>query len=181
MKAAESVCDFCGGVFAPAKPWARFCSEPCRVRGFRRARKAGTPAALVEKAMAAAMRVVRSNTVDKRVFSDLRQALDAYEAFTDPKHSNLALSVLDRTGLLFEQADLAPTLPASEARPTPTPTPGYLLDRLSKAQAKFSALHVAKAIGFKDGSMLSHWRNGRKDLTPEKAKQLTAWLEANGF
>jgi DNA-directed RNA polymerase specialized sigma24 family protein len=85
-------CEQCETAFVPTKPWARFCSESCRIRAHRAKNRVSTIAGLAEaeRALTAALDAVRAGDAPTaRV--ETGAALAALDAVRDP-----LLDVLER-------------------------------------------------------------------------------------
>lgn len=184
MTAATRVCEQCGDTFTPAKPWARYCSDACRIRAFREAKREANPAHALQLALAAALTAIRTAGDVVAALADVRREADVYEA-------THASTPRRRPRIAARVAEPEPT-----RAPAPDPRQAGLFDRPARAAKPARTLLVryedatragraqstiARAIGLSDGSTLSHWRKGRKQLSAEREKALAAWLDREGF
>ncbi len=71
-------CELCGKDFEPAKPWATFCNERCRVRAFRQRKREARPTFDLEQALQKAIRQLRAGKTKKAV-ATARAALDKFD------------------------------------------------------------------------------------------------------
>lgn len=150
MKPEPKVCEQCGLAFVPAKPWARFCSEGCRLRGFRAAKRAADPSLALRAALAAALTALRSESNVAAALAEVRREITVYAA--------------------------AQARQSKRKRPART-----LLERFAAAvEQGHTSASIAHAIGLADASTLSHWRNGRRALSPEREAALIDYLDKQG-
>jgi hypothetical protein len=197
--AEQRVCEQCGARFVPAKAWAKFCSDACRIRAHRQSKRATEPSAVLQHVLQHAITALRTNENTAAALSAARRELDAFEATTlatkakwkaAPAPAALAARPAARAAPPPRQASLfdvgpvevSPVAPAQSVAPVVVASTSDLQARL---QAALDAGHgqgaIGKAIGFGDGTTLSHWRAGRKSLSAEKIAALTAYLTEKGL
>lgn len=157
-------CETCGRKFEPAKPWARFCSDVCRVQRFRARERSQKPGAELERALLSALREVRAGKDAAKIAAKLQSELDAIalkrkdtkQAEADPRQVSM-----------FSTPKRAPSLPLEQ--------------RFRKArEAGATAVELAREIGLRDGTALSKWQKGGA-LSPEKREALGEALARRGF
>jgi hypothetical protein len=74
-------CERCGGRFSPAKPWARYCSDACRIQAHRAKNRTVAVAGLTdaESSLVDALTAVREGRTGAAL-SAARRAVETLEA-----------------------------------------------------------------------------------------------------
>lgn len=168
-------CETCGKRFEPAKPWARFCSDVCRVQRFRARERSQKPGAELERALLSALREVRAGKDAAKVAAKLQGELDAIvskrvETKADPRQI-----------AMFSEGEKLQAATHARAKARPIRQALTLEQRFRKArEAGATALEFAREIGLRDGTALSKWQKGGA-LSPEKRERLGEALARRGF
>lgn len=185
-------CENCGIAFEPAKPWQRFHSPACKLRAFRAAEAAQSPTRPVEQALQDALAAVRAKGSDPAaVVAELRGRLDALypppapvrpEPEPEPVKATKGRAAKGKaTKPKPEPRFKVSREPVKVSREPVQSADAKLLARFYAARsAGHSQGSIGKAIGFRDGTTLSHWINGKRPLSDEKAAALAAWLTSQG-
>lgn len=182
-------CENCGIEFEPAKPWQRFHSAACKVRAFRAAAAAQSPTRPVEQALQdalAALAAVRATGSDPAaVVAELRGRLDALYPPPAPVRPEPEPEPVKATKGRAAKPKPAPRFKVSR-EPLPVAgrgqrgAPDLLARYLAARAAGHGQTEIGKAIGYGDGTTLSHWTKGRA-ISDEKSAALAAWLTSKGF
>ena len=185
MSPTERVCEQCGARFAPSKQWARFCGEACRIRAFRASKRSAEPTAALQRAMQKAITALRTNENQRAALAEVRRELDAFDAVAGPALTIAPTRHLHLVAPAKKKAPVQQTNMFDEPAPAAAPAASSSPDLRARYDAAISAGHaqkqIAQAIGFRDGSSLSHWVAGRKALPAERAAALAAYLEQKGL
>lgn len=167
-------CETCGREFEPAKPWARFCSNVCRVQRFRARERSQKPGAELERALLSALRDVRAGKDAAKVSAKLQGELDA---IAKRKETNRA-EADPRQVAMFSDGERPQK--ATHARATDRPKLTLEQRFWMARELGVAALELAREIGLRDGTALSKWQKGGA-LSPEKREKLGEALARRGF
>jgi predicted nucleic acid-binding Zn ribbon protein len=187
-------CEYCGTEFEPAKPWATFCSERCRLRAFRQRKREAKPTFELEQALLAAVRHLRAGDT-KEAIATVTAALSKLEPppffemqriatkATPDKQRKVtdepAGAVLKRKAThkrTTRQRKATDGAGAAALKRKATKDHATLLERYERALAAgVKPIEVARAIGLPDSIMLGRWRRGGK-LPTARAQALARWL-----
>lgn len=81
MSALERrICEQCGTEYTPAKRWARFCGEQCRIRAHRQLKRAAEPTAALQRVLQSALTALRTDDDPRAALLEVRRELDAFDA-----------------------------------------------------------------------------------------------------
>ncbi len=172
-------CEFCDTEFEPAKPWATFCSERCRLRAFRQRKREAKPTYELEKALLEAVRQLRAGETRVAV-ATARAALDKVMPPSKPAKKRIATKAKARKKRKATDRGAAKSR-KNRAKATATKRIATqkddLLERYERALAAgVRPIEVARAIGLSRSTLLGRWRKGGK-LPAARAEALARWFD----
>jgi len=174
-------CEFCDTEFEPAKPWATFCSERCRLRAFRQRKREAKPTYELEKALLEAVRQLRADETGAAV-ATARAALDKFMPPAKPGKKRIATEANPGKKRKVTEGRAAKRGAAKNrtkaAATKRIATQGDdLIERYEQALAAgVKPIEVARAIGLPRSTLLGRWRKGGK-LPAARAEALARWLD----
>ena len=178
-------CELCDTEFEPAKPWATFCSERCRIRAFRQRKREAKPTYEFEQALLAAVRQLRAGEARVAV-ATARAALDKFKPPPKPRRKRIATEAKARKKRKATDGSTAQRETAKKKRVKATARKRIatqedaLLVRYERALAAgVKPVEVARAIGLPNSTLLGRWRKGGK-LPAARAEALVRWLNDGG-
>ncbi len=178
-------CEYCGTEFEPAKPWATFCSERCRLRAFRQRKREAKPTYELEQALLAAVRQLRAGET-RGAIATARAALNKFKPPPKPKTQRIATQAKAGTKRKATQKSFAKKRKATDGAMTTAEKriatqEDALLERYEQALAAGAKpVEVARAIGLSNSTLLGRWRKGGK-LPVARAEALARWLNDGGL